>query len=130
MADTTSQNSSNYQIDGSTSTAGFAAPSGPQSAVNPTDPSSVRLFSSGLGNGAESALKDIAGRVFNFNFQAANGTPLAPEVDWRVRISMQSPTAALFYADPNNTIMYPLVATSGLIFPYTPTVSITHSARY
>jgi hypothetical protein len=130
MTDTTSQNSSNFLADGSTSTSGFAGPTGPAAAVNPTDASSVRLFSSGLSNGAETTLKDIAGRVFNFNFQAANGTPLAPEVDWRVRVSMQTPTAALFYANPNNTIMYPLVATNGLIFPYTPTVSVTHSARY
>lgn len=125
-----SNNSDNYLANGSTSTAGFVGPPAPTTAVNASDPSAARLASSGLASGALNELQSIAGRVFNFDFKAANGTPLAPEVDWRLRISMQPATATMFYNNPNNPIMYPLVATSGLIFPYTPTVSLTHNARY
>lgn len=125
-----SSNTDNYLSNGSTSTSGFVGPPAPQTAVNQSDPSAARLASSGLASGAMNALQDIAGRVFNFDFKAANGTPLALEVDWRVRISMQPATASMFYNNPNNPIMYPLVATSGLIFPYTPSVNIVHNARY
>lgn len=124
-------NSNNLtQPSGVTNTSGYASGSGPQTAVNQSDPSAVRLAGSGLASGAANALQDIAGRVFNFDFKAANGTPLAPEVDWRVRISMQPAAASLFYSNPNNPIMYPLVATNGLIFPYTPAITMTHTARY
>ncbi len=126
----TSTNTDNYLSNGSTATAGFVGPPSPQTAVNTSDPSAVRLAGSGLVSGAANALQDIAGKVFNFDFKAANGTPLAPEVDWRVRIGMQPSTSTLFYNNPNNPIMYPLVATNGLIFPYTPSVTLTHNARY
>lgn len=108
----------------------FTGPMGPQTAVDQSNPSAMRLAGSGLVSGATNALQDIAGKVFNFDFKAANGTPLAPEVDWRVRISMQPATASIFYNNPRNPIMYPLVATSGLVFPYTPAVTVTHNARY
>jgi hypothetical protein len=75
-------------------------------------------------------LEDIAGKVFNFAFQASNGTPLQPDFDWRVRISMQPLAAALFYNNPANPLMYPLSQTKGVVFPYTPSLQITHGARY
>ena len=83
-----------------------------------------------MASGAASVFQDIAGRVFNFDWMGANGTPLNPEADWRVRISMRPATAALFYESQSNAIMYPLSQTKGVIFPYTPTMSVTHSARY
>ncbi len=79
--------------------------------------------------------------------------------DWRVRISL-APKATYFYNDPNNKLLSPLVkevggGTSavagllggaggglfggsaqtgsqriGVVFPYTPTISVTHSANY
>jgi len=52
------------------------------------------------------------------------------ESDWRVRISMQNTLASIFYNNPNNLILYPLSQTKGLVFPYTPSVTISHTARY
>lgn len=74
--------------------------------------------------------------------------------DWRVRIGL-APNSNYFYNDPGNRLMYPLVAdmpgdsitgtvlqsltnifggagskSVGVIFPYTPTVSVTHQANY
>ncbi len=73
--------------------------------------------------------------------------------DWRVRVSL-APNSAYFYNDPNNTLLSPLrteVANNvtsalvqnvnslfgpsgqsriGVIFPYTPAVTVTHTANY
>lgn len=74
--------------------------------------------------------------------------------DWRVRISL-APKSNYFYNDPNNRLLSPLVAdmpgdsvtgtvlqsltnlfggagskSVGVVFPYTPTVSVTHQANY
>ena len=127
MAIAGSTNTDNYSGDGSSSTQGIT-PAASYSA--PSDPSSARLAVSGLVTGAANALSSIAGRVFNFNFVNANGNTIDPTQDWRVRISLQPGTASLFYANPNNPIMYPLSQTSGVVFPYTPSITVTHRARY
>lgn len=54
--------------------------------------------------------------------------------DWRVRVSL-SPEASYLYNNPANSgIMAPLFANPegyrGVIFPYTPTVTMSHTARY
>lgn len=73
--------------------------------------------------------------------------------DWRVRVSL-APGAGYFYNDPNNRLLSPLVSevgnniTSnvvqginslfgpsgqtrvGVVFPYTPSVTVTHTANY
>lgn len=117
----------NFSPDGVTILAG-TGPGAPVTAAG--DPSAARLAGAGLSAGAVSTLQDIAGRVYNFNFQAANGTPLQPDFDWRVRVSMQPVTAALFYNNQANPIMYPLSQTKGVVFPYTPSITLNHSARY
>ena len=120
-------NSDNSGPDGSSQTAGTA-----QAATTnaPASASAARLAGAGLASGATSVLQDIAGRVFNFDFIGTNGAPLNPEADWRVRISMRPETAALFYDNQSNNIMYKLSQTKGVIFPYTPTMSVSHSAKY
>ena len=105
-------------------------PSQQQTPVNNFDPSWSRLAASGLASGAARAAASISGQVFNFNFSRAAGAPIAPEQDWRVRVSMQPVTASLFYNNPDNSMLAPLADTSGLIFPYTPSVTINHTARY
>lgn len=45
--------------------------------------------------------------------------------DWRVRLSLPSSQA---FAD--SKILQPLVDTGGLVFPYTPTIIMSHSANY
>jgi hypothetical protein len=79
--------------------------------------------------GATAPFQKLAGKVFNFNFVNQNGAPIDSLDDWRVRISMQPATAEFFY-NANNLVTKPLVATKGVIFPYTPQVQVTHSAKY
>lgn len=43
--------------------------------------------------------------------------------DWRVRLSLPADFAS-------DTVLKPLVETSGLVFPYTPTILIQHTANY
>jgi len=56
--------------------------------------------------------------------------------DWRVRLAL-APGATYLYKAPNNTngqtgtdILYPLYESDGVIFPYTPQISVQYSANY
>lgn len=49
--------------------------------------------------------------------------------DWRVRLSL-APSAKYLYAAANPGILKPLAATNGVIFPYTPNVSVVYAANY
>ncbi len=58
------------------------------------------------------------------------GGVIKSENDWRIRISLQPSLAQYFYNDPSNLILRKLQTTSGVIFPYTPQIQVTHTARY
>lgn len=50
--------------------------------------------------------------------------------DWRVRLSL-APGAKYLYNNPNGPgILKPLATTNGVIFPYTPNVSVAYNASY
>ena len=49
--------------------------------------------------------------------------------DWRVRLSL-APDAEYLYRAGNAGILAPLAATDGVIFPYTPLISINYAANY
>lgn len=51
------------------------------------------------------------------------------EKDWRVRVSV-SPASQILYRSSSPGILAPLIPTDGVIFPYAPTVSVTHQAKY
>ena len=56
------------------------------------------------------------------NFQAKE--------DWRVRLSL-SPGSNYLYKSPSGAgILQPLVATDGVIFPYTPNIVVSYAAQY
>jgi hypothetical protein len=57
---------------------------------------------------------------------------LANEGDWRVRLSLAQ-SADYLYLDPKieqTGILYPLLETSGVVFPYTPNITNTYTANY
>lgn len=65
---------------------------------------------------------------------ASNGTTAGVRfaddgTDWRVKISLAE-SATYFYKDGTNGLMAPLRTSGGVIFPYTPQISVTHAARY
>jgi hypothetical protein len=54
--------------------------------------------------------------------------------DWRVRVSI-SPNSKILYWDPNASgnvpgLLAPLRSTDGFIFPYVPSVTVSHTANY
>lgn len=55
------------------------------------------------------------------NFQA--------KPDWRVRLSL-APGATYLYKDSTPGILAPLATTDGVIFPYTPAISVQYAASY
>ena len=54
--------------------------------------------------------------------QPANG-------DWRVRLRL-APSATYLYMDDNNTLLKPLKASKGVVFPYMPTIQTSYNADY
>ncbi len=57
----------------------------------------------------------------NFNVEINN--------DWRVRLYL-APESNYLYNDEDNTLLSPLKETNGVIFPYTPQIQVTHTAKY
>jgi hypothetical protein len=60
--------------------------------------------------------------------EARNNTA-AGATDWRVRLSL-APGATYLYKDPEPGILGPLLATNGVIFPYTPSIETAYTANY
>lgn len=58
-------------------------------------------------------------------FRDQNGTPI--ESDWRVRIGFPDGLAQSLYS---RGLMAPLMETNGVVFPYTPNISINYSADW
>lgn len=92
--------------------------------VNPADDAGIRLAGTGLTPGGGTG--GTAGPT-NVEFKDAAGAASAS--DWRVRLALAN-SSQIFYKDPKNTLMKPLADTNGLVFPYTPTINITHTATY
>lgn len=65
---------------------------------------------------------------------AKSPSAMKKAADWRVRIHL-SGAADYLYKDPKikdnqNHILYPLIATNGVLFPYIPKVSLSYAANY
>lgn len=90
--------------------------------LNILDPSGVRLKVAGL-------FKD--GQNSNQTSTQTNINPLtttSAATDWRVRISL--PDASSFFYKDGSPLQSILARTNGVIFPYTPSITVTHNARY
>ena len=121
-------------------------PNNRPAAISPNpNPQGARLNQSGLASGGGVNLVAgginpiVAGALSGTNIGSAvvtfgNGGSQVPDAnsgnggDWRVRISV-SPNANILYR-AGGDIMYPLLNTDGVIFPYVPTLQIQQSAKY
>lgn len=93
------------------------------------DPSKARLGIANLFKGGGST---PGNRNLNIGFANSQGAANSSESDWRVRLSLAD-AASILYKDPTqttNSIMEPLLSTNGMIFPYTPQISVSHLANY
>jgi hypothetical protein len=50
--------------------------------------------------------------------------------DWRVRLQLAPTSDYLYNANPVGTLLAPLAATNGVIFPYTPQINTAYKANY
>lgn len=50
--------------------------------------------------------------------------------DWRVRLSLAGSANYLYKAAGKTDILYPLIATDGVLFPYSPTINSSYRANY
>ena len=114
--------------------------------VTPTIQKSTDILSTVLGAGALvvgvlnviDALTNTATGL-SAEKQSAQGKATQQDVanfkkkeDWRVRLSL-APSATYLYKDPAITatdLLYPLQSTDGVIFPYTPAISVAYAAHY
>ncbi|CAB4129016.1 hypothetical protein UFOVP112_126 [uncultured Caudovirales phage] len=113
-----------------------------------------------VGLSSRSTYNNLADEMYSRSQQPAGPMPIqfnpltSAPADWRVRVSL-APGSKYFYNDPRNTLLSPLVKETGtgtsavgnilgnlaggwlgtnnrigVVFPYTPTMQITHMANY
>ena len=89
--------------------------------------SANRLIGAGLGflTGSKSPFGTVIGEALN-NIVTA----VFRENDTRVRVGLSPGSGDIFYKDPNNQILEPLLDTDGVLFPFTPNINVSHSAAY
>lgn len=100
------------------------ARSATQSLSGSLNPMLSRLGLSGLPTGG--SFSQPTNVLNNITFRNSSGSN---ESDWRVRVSL-SAQSNIFYKDGSNSLMAPLRETDGVIFPYLPTITVTHQAVY
>ena len=61
---------------------------------------------------------------------AQDATNFQAKEDWRVRLSLSPGANYLYKAKGAEGILLPLVATDGIIFPYTPNITVVYAAHY
>lgn len=79
----------------------------------------------------QAALEQIAADASSQVAEAIAQIPFQPRADWRVRLSLSDdPSVNYLYKAPNPGILKPLNATNGVLFPYTPQISVNYAANY
>lgn len=73
----------------------------------------------------EAALLEAQGEA-----TAQDQANFAAKEDWRVRLSLAPDSQYLYNAKPDPGILKPLLDTDGVIFPYTPSISVNYAASY
>jgi hypothetical protein len=110
---------------------GTSIPKSSGTAFDLLNPANARRAISGIPFGGVGGLSKIIPNI-GFSMGAGQtGASAAGEDDWRVRLSLAD-NATIFYKDTStqNSIMAPLVETNGVIWPYTPSIQVSHVANY
>lgn len=82
-------------------------------------------------NASFAAFKGISTPLLNTRSQATqqDQANAMAQGDWRVRLQL-APGANYLYKSQNPGILKPLVSTNGVLFPYTPSISVSYAASY
>jgi len=89
------------------------------------DPADARRVASGLNQGGKVVAKSSQ-QSPNVQFKTAESSGN----DWRVRVSISPNSKILYWGSEGTGLLAPLKSTNGFLFPYVPSVSVTHSANY
>lgn len=90
-------------------------------ASSAADPSATRLASAGL---TPTGAAD-SGKTASINWTGANADP----GDWRVKVSV-APGSGVLYDLDGMTFLNPIKSTGGVVFPITPQIQMTYTAKY
>jgi len=95
--------------------------------------SATRLAAAGLSkNGLslpnKSSLLPQTSNNVSFNSSGDSAGPSG--TDWRVRVSVNSKSGILYWAEGDSGIQAPLKNTDGVIFPYVPSLTVAYNAKY
>jgi hypothetical protein len=80
-------------------------------------------------NAVASNVPSIVSQIQNARSSNDVENKLSSSTDWRFRIRIAN-SAAYLYRDPDNLILAPLRNTHGVVFPYTPNITMGYSANY
>ena len=83
-------------------------------------------------------LNASSNRLVSAGLEFAKGIPFLDQIvttvfrdnDTRVRLSLSPNSGQILYKSFNNKLLEPLNDTDGILFPYTPTISVSHTAQY
>ncbi len=94
------------------------------------DFSNMRMENAGLNKGGANSPKSRS-RDPTINSGQTSTSLIPADEDWRVRISLPSKSSIFYQGTPGVTLQ-PMVdsGVNGVIFPYTPQISVAHNARY
>lgn len=102
-----------------------------KNAVN-TSFSDIRRENAGLNKGGVNSPKERAADP-RVNSGVTSTSLIPAEDDWRIRISLPT-NSSIFYQNPSasQVTLQPIIdsGVNGVIFPYTPQITVSHNARY
>jgi len=126
-----------FEADYAAAQAGFETPEAQKQAEDQTVVAGIETEQTIAENTQETAR--FAARGLSAEKQSAQGKATQQDVanfkkkeDWRVRLSL-APNSNYLYNDPSQKVsdlLYPLKSTDGVIFPYTPAISVAYAAHY
>lgn len=93
------------------------------------DPSGSRLSIAGLVQGGLKKKETVPETRVGFSVANPKGNPVPIDKDWKVKIYIKSSSKILYWQDKPG-ILWPLTKTDGVVFPYTPSITITQTAGY
>jgi hypothetical protein len=108
---------------------GYSEENTEPSAADGLDPSASRLRAAGLRPGGEAPAPQRKPSVWFASRSAGEVSGSTVDSDWRVRLSLSDANPVL-YNGAGNALMAPLKRTRGVVWPYVPSVTVTHTAEY
>ena len=96
---------------------------------NSGDPEAARRVVSGVNFGGTGGSKNGNAPPTPDNVKFQDSTGLSAS-DWRIRVSIHPSSKILYYAEKDPGIVGVLKNTDGVIFPYVPSVTVSHMANY